>query len=108
MSNYKGIRGGDPSRRPEKVMLTYACPTCGNPTTALVDAGRRGKHECDSCRKKRNERQQGVLYTDEKCKACGTTENVVYAPEIFDLEVHGDYTYVSMCAGCRYDYAQDI
>jgi hypothetical protein len=109
MKRFKGVKGGDPSMRPEKVMLTYPCPTCKKPTTALVDTGKMGKHECDDCRKLRNQRQLDALYIDtEPCKGCGTYKNVIYAPETFNAEVYGDHTYVSLCAGCRHDYAQDI
>lgn len=108
MNSYKGIRGGNPAMRPEKVMLTYSCPTCGKPTNALVDAGRRGKHECDSCRKLRNQQQQGIFKHDEKCRGCGTTKNVTYAPEAFNVEVYGEYANVSLCKQCRDEYVMDI
>lgn len=108
MNKYKGIKGGDPALRPPKVLLTYSCPSCSKPTQAMVDAGRRGKHECGSCRQLRNERQQGLHHPDEKCKGCSTTKNITYSPEYFDVEVYGYSDHVYLCDSCRRAYAEDI
>lgn len=43
-----------------------------------------------------------------KCKDCGTTENVTYAPNPYAAEIREDYTKVRMCKDCRYESSMDI
>ena len=68
-SPYKGVRGGDPARRPPKYAVDYPCPNCRKTTHAVTDFGRPGKHVCADCR---DARQRGP-----KCHGCGSRKGAL-------------------------------
>lgn len=38
---FKGVKGGDPSRHPQKHEVSYKCPSCGDKVKALVAEGKK-------------------------------------------------------------------
>lgn len=37
---FKGVKGGDPSRRPVMVEVSYTCPSCGKDTQRMIAEGK--------------------------------------------------------------------
>lgn len=69
-SPFKGIKGGDPARRPPKYSVQYPCPKCRKTTTAITDFGRPGKHVCAECR--------DATLGEMKCHGCGSRKGTLY------------------------------
>ena len=45
---------------------------------------------------------------EHKCRNCGTTDNVTFEPNPYDMEIRDDYTDVWECYDCRQEGADDI
>lgn len=49
-NDFKGVKGGDPSRHPKKVSVSYKCPTCGKKVDAVISEGKATpKGPCQKC-----------------------------------------------------------
>ena len=116
MTEYKAKKGGDPSRRPAKVSVDYACPGCGNQISDIVDEGKPGRRLCPECRDMKNafdaefDENSGFFCTGfggrpapvYTCVACGNTKGEMNcAPDPHEVKTKQDYIWVWMHPHCR-------
>lgn len=93
--SYKGVKGGDPARRPPQFLAEYTCKHCGKKTERLSDFGRPHTYVCQECRDIREGRQQ--------CRYCrsyrGTVELIWFNDHpLTRLDTYDDDAY----DGCVY------
>lgn len=116
MSNFKNKKGGDPSRRPGKVAVSYPCPGCGTGLEDIVDEGKTPHKLCDSCRDRKDAAHQffdqnyghvctgfgGGPWPEFICNSCGNTRGyMTYFPDPWRVKNLGDYEWVWMHEECR-------
>jgi ribosomal protein L32 len=84
-SDYKGVRGGNPDRRPPKFEVTFPCKRCRRDITDVTDFGKPGKHICKEC--------QNIQQGHDSCAGCGSYRGKMEShPDPYYEELRGDST----------------